>query len=135
MGYLIEPGFIVKTVTIAEGDFQACGTTPFLLLSGKPNMAFQLFSVMAYNKTSGGGYASLSPYTIISSITGNEAAATHFDNLVADGQPCTYNLGVNVSTDNAQRFGNDLLISIRSGVDPAGTGDIIFSVIYKEIYF
>jgi hypothetical protein len=135
MGYLIEPGFIIKKILIPEADFQTCGTIPVLLLSGKPFMAFQLISVMAYNTGSAGGYSSLSPYTIFSSITGNEAAATHFDNFVADGQPCTYNLGVNVSTDNAQRFGNDLLISIRSGVDPTGTGDIEFSVIYKELYF
>jgi hypothetical protein len=135
MGYLIETGFIYKKILIPEADFQTCGTIPFLLLKGKPNMAFQFFSIMAYNRGSAGGYSSLSPYTIFSSITGNEAAATHFDNLAGDGRPCTYNLGVNVSTDNAQRFGNDLLISIRSGVDPTGTGDIEFSVIYKEIYF
>ena len=135
MGYLIEQGFINKKILIPEADFQTCGTIPVLLLTGKPLMSFQLFSVMAYNITSGAGYTSLSPYTIISSITGNEAAVTHFDNLVTDGQPCIYNIGVNPNTDNAQRFGNDLLISIRSGVDPTGTGDIIYSVIYKELYF
>jgi hypothetical protein len=135
MGFLIKKELIYKTVTIAEADFQTCGTIPVLLLSGKPLMAFQLISVMAYNTGIAGGYSSLSAYTIFSSITGNEAAATHFDNFVADGQPCTYNLGVNVSTDNFQRFGNDLLISIRSGVDPTGTGNIVFKIIYKEIYF
>ena len=134
MGYLIETGFIYKKILIPEADFQTCGSIPVLLLSGKPLVAFQLFSVMAYNKTSGAGYTSLSPYTILSSITSNEVAVTHFDNLLSDGQPCIYNLGVNPNTDNAQRFGNDLLISIRSGVDPTGAGDIIFSVIYKEIY-
>ena len=135
MGYLIEPGFIIKKILIPEADFQTCGTTPVLLLTGKPLMAFQFFSVMAYNKTSGAGYTSLSPYTIISSITGNEAAATHNSNLVTDGQPCIYNLGVNPNTDNAQRFGNDLLISIRSGVDPTGTGDVTYYLVYRELYF
>ena len=36
MGYLIEPGLIYKTVVIQEADFQGCGTTPVLLLQGKP---------------------------------------------------------------------------------------------------
>ena len=131
MGYLIAPGFIVKTVTIAEADFQACGTTPFLLLSGKQNMVFQFFSIMAFTS---GGYTSLSPYTIFSSITTQEVAATHFDNFVGTNQICIYNIGVNLTTDNAQKVGNDLNISVRSGIDPTGTGDVTFYLVYRELY-
>ena len=132
MGYLIQPGFIVKTVTIAEIDFQNCGTIPFLLLSGKPNMVFQFFSIMALAND---GYTSASPYTIISSITTQEIAATHFDNFVAPVQPCIYNIGVNLTTDNSQKAGNDLYISVRSGVDPTGTGDVTYYLVYRELYF
>ena len=131
MGYLIQQGFIVKTVTIAEADFQACGTTPFLLLSGKPNMIFQFFSIMA---STNGGYVSASPYTIISSITTTEVAATHFDNFVGPNNQCIYNIGVNLSTDNYQKGGNDLNISVRSGIDPTGTGDVTYYLIYRELY-
>jgi hypothetical protein len=131
MGYLIEPGFIVKTITIPEADFQACGTTPFLLLSGKPNMVFQFFSIMA---STNGGYVSFSPYTIISSITTFEVAATHFDNFIGLDQSCIYNIGVNLTTDNPQKAGNDLNISIRSGIDPAGTGDVTYYLVYRELY-
>ena len=131
MGFIIDKSFIIKTVTIPEADFQACGTTPFLLLSGKPNMVFQFFSIMA---ATNGGYTSLSPYTIISSITTFEIAATHFDNLAGPNQQCTYNIGVNLTTDNSQKAGNDLNISVRSGVDPIGTGDITFYLIYRELY-
>ena len=131
MGYLIQPGFIVKTVTIAEADFQACGTTPFLLLSGKPNMVFQFFSVMA---STNGGYTSLFPYTIISSITTFELAATHFDNFNGANQQCTFNIGVNLTTDNSQKPGNNLNISVRSGINPTGTGDTTFYLIYRELY-
>ena len=131
MGYLIQPGFIVKTVTIAEADFQACGTTQFLLLSGKPNMVFQFFSVMA---STNGGYISLFPYTIISSITNFEVAATHSDNFAGTNQQCTFNIGVNLSTDNSQKPGNNLNISIRTGIDPTGTGDVKFYLVYRELY-
>ena len=131
MGYLIQPGFIVKTITISEADFQACGTTPFLLLSGKPNMVFQFFSIMA---STNAGYSSTSPYTIISSITNTEVAATHFDNFVGTNQQCIYNIGVNLTTDNYQKAGNDLYISVRSGVDPTGTGDVTYYLVYRELY-
>jgi hypothetical protein len=131
MGYLIESGFIVKTITIAEADFQTCGTIPFLLLSGKPNMVFQFFSIMASN---GSGYSSASPYTIISSITNFEVAATHYDNFNSSSQPCNYNIGVNLTTDNSQKAGNDLYISIRSGIDPTGTGDVTYYLVYRELY-
>ena len=133
MGYLIEPGFIVKTVKIAEADFLTCGTTPFLLLKGKPNMVFQLFSIMAYGN--GGGYNSASNYTVIDSVTTFEVAVTHFDNFNTDGQPCIYNIGVNPSTDNTQKPNSDLLISIRSGVNPVGNGDVFFTIVYRELYF
>ena len=133
MGYLIEPGFIVKTVTIAEADFLTCGTTPFLLLKGKPNMYFQLFSIMA--TSNGFGYSSASNYTVIGSITTFEVAATHFDNFNGGGgQQCIYNIGVNPSTDNSQKANNDLLITIRSGVDPVGNGDVVFTIVYRELY-
>ena len=132
MGYLIEPTFIVKTVTIAESDFLTCGTIPFLLLKGKPNMVFQLFSIMAISN--GVGYNSASNYTVIGSITTFEVAATHFDNFNSGGNVCIYNLGVNPSTDNSQKANNDLLITIRSGVDPVGNGDVIFTIVYRELY-
>lgn len=131
MGYLIEHGFIVKTITIAEADFQTCGTTPFLLLSGKPNMVFQFFSIMASTSV---GYASASPYTIVSSITNGEIAATHFDNLNGTNQQCIYNIGVNLTTDNYQKAGNDLNISIRSFINPAGNGDVTYYLVYRELY-
>lgn len=132
MGYLINKEFIRKKVTIASLDFETCGTVPFLLLSGKPNMIFQLVSIMA---TSTGTYISLSPFTIISSITANEVATTHFDNFSTADTFCIYNIGVNPSTDNFQKAGNDLNISIRSGIDPTGSGDVTFYITYEEIYF
>jgi hypothetical protein len=131
MGYLIQPGFIVKTITIPEADFQTCGTIPFLLLSGKPNMVFQFFSIMASNDSV---YVSVSPYTINSSITNLEVAATHFDNFNSSAQPCIYNIGVNLTTDNSQKAGNDLYISIRSGIDPLGAGDVTYYLVYRELY-
>jgi len=132
MGYLIEPGLIYKTVTIASADFETCGTAPFLLLQGKPGVVFQLFSVMAQTN---GAYTSASPYIIIGSIQNLEVAATHFDNFNTSDTPCIYSIGVNPSTDNAQKAGNDLMLSIRSGVDPTGGGDITYKIVYREISF
>ncbi len=132
MGYLIEPGLIYKTVTIASVDFETCGTVPVLLLQGKPGVVFQLFSVMAQTN---GGYNSTSNYTIIGSITTFEVAATHFDNFQTNYQPCIYSIGVNPSTDNLQKAGNDLMLSVRSGVDPTGAGDVTYKIVYRELSF
>ena len=132
MGYLINKELIRKKVTIASADFETCGTVPFLLLSGKPNMVFQFVSIMA---TTNGSYTSLSNYIITSSITNFEIAATHFDNYQTGDQFCIYSIGVNPSTDNTQKAGNDLNISIRSGVNPIGGGDVTFYIIYEELYF
>jgi hypothetical protein len=134
MGYLIEPGFLTTTVVIQEADFQGCGTTPVLLLQGKPGIVFQLFSVMA-KVNFPGNYLSASPYTIIGNINGLEVAATHFDNFNGYEIPCIYSIGVNPSTDNAQKAGNNLDISTRSGADPTGTGDVTFKIVYRELSF
>jgi len=132
MGYLIEPGLIYKTVVIQEADFQGCGTTPVLLLQGKPGVVFQLFSVMAQTN---GTYTSASNYVIIGNINNFEVAATHFDNFFTADTPCIYSIGVNPSTDNTQKAGNNLDVSIRSGVDPTGTGDVTYKIVYREIIF
>lgn len=132
MGYLIEPGLLTKTITIAESDFKTCGTVPVLLLQGRPGIVFQLFSVMAQTN---GVYTSASPYTIIGSINNLEVAATHFDNFQTADTPCIYSIGVNPSTDNTQKAGNELFLTTRSGVDPTGTGDITYKIVYREISF
>lgn len=132
MGYLIEPGLLTKTVIIPESDFQTCGTIPVLLLQGRPGIVFQLFSIMAETN---GTYFTPSPFTIIGSITGFEVAATHVDNFQTANTPCIYSIGVNPSTDNLQKAGNNLNVSTRSGVDPTGTGDITYKIVYREISF
>jgi hypothetical protein len=129
MGYLIDSGFIIKTVTILNADFENCGTAPALLLAGKPNMVFQLFSVMAFTDNA---YTSTSPYTILG--LSNEYAVTHFDNFTQDLQPCIYIIGSGVNIDNYQKTGFPLLVSTRSGVDPVGGGNVTFTIIYREIY-
>jgi hypothetical protein len=132
MGYLIKPELLTTTVVIQEADFQGCGTTPVLLLQGKPGIVFQLFSVMAQTN---GTYASASPYIIIGNIQNLEVAATHFDNFNDAQRPCIYSIGVNPSTDNTQKEGNNLDVSTRSGVDPIGTGDVTFKIVYRELSF
>jgi hypothetical protein len=131
MGYLIEPGFIEKTVRISEADFQNCGITPALLLTGKPNMVFQFFSIMAYAEDT---YQSATSYTIISSVTNHQIAGTHFDNFNSGFFPCIYNIGSNLATDNTQRAANNLLVSTKGAADPVGFGDVVFKLIYKELF-
>lgn len=134
MGYLIESGFTIKKIVVPEADFLTCGTLPVILIQGVPNEVFQLINVVA---TAVGGYTSLSPYVIQTSITGTEIAATHFDNLQTSGVYATYSIGVNPSTDNFQKPGSKLQITIRSGIDPvptSGGGDVTFYLIYKSLF-
>lgn len=133
MGYLIEPTFITKTVVVPEADFLTCGTSPYTIIQGAPTEIFQLINVVA---TANGGYISFSPYVIKSTTTGNELAATHFDNLQSIGLFATYSIGVNPSTDNAQKPGAKLDITIRSGVNPIANpgGDVTFYLIYRSLF-
>jgi len=136
MGYLIDNngGWITETITIPEADVLTLGSTPYILVNGKPGQILfaNYIYVTAINQTIpfvGYDYIYLQNENVIgvfeeSSDFGNGIATDYYNKLTLDVSHPPTLFGVPL------KGGKDLNIKFDNN-PTAGDGDLLVTVQYK----